>query len=207
MLLSTLTAVHWLCRTNIIVVDSTPNSVIFLKISKSLSPAKFVHVPLYAVGLPSFSPVVKALSLPLNIFPIFPSSPCTLSPSKLGRGPPKLLRYSCFATIGEGVRLGRDSTEELESRCLRLVSKASISERMLRSSSLEVGVRCRRSGRVRGVPSMNLEGRRFPLRTVEGTVVGTVIGPFIDELDISTCVSWLTGCWMNDGWSLCLLLK
>ena len=75
---------------------------------------------------------------------------------------PKLLLDSCFPTIGDGSVPFEcsDSTEEFESRCFRFFSNSSISERMLKRSSLDVGVLCRRSGRVTAEPSMNLEGRR-----------------------------------------------
>lgn len=50
---------------------------------------------------------------------------------------------------------------------------------MLRNSSLEVGVRCRRSGRVSGDPSMNFEGRRARFGLfVGGLDIFEVLGSF-----------------------------
>jgi len=56
--------------------------------------------------------------------------------------------------------------EESEpARCFRFFSMASISDSMFRRNSLDEGFRWRRSGRVRGDPSMNLDGRGARLGT------------------------------------------
>lgn len=121
-----------------------------------------LHVADFALSL-SFPLAVNARSRPLNFWLSFSSTCVVLSlSSKLGRDVPKLFRASRLPTIGEYWAVGetaRDSAEECEFRCFRFFSNSSISERILRNCSCDVGVRLRRSGRVKGDPSMNREGR------------------------------------------------
>jgi hypothetical protein len=79
--------------------------------------------------------------------------------SKIGLAAPKLLLPSA-GLEGAPFEEENDSTKEVVFWCCLFFSKSSISERMLKNNSFDVGVRERRSGRVDGEPSMNFEGRR-----------------------------------------------
>ena len=73
----------------------------------------------------------------------------------------------------------RESSEDDEPRCWRrfFSSHLSISARMVWKSWLEVGVRCSSSGRVRGVPSTNLEGRRARFDAEGADILRSLIDP------------------------------
>jgi hypothetical protein len=75
----------------------------------------------------------------------------------------------------------------------RAASWASISDRMWKKCELEVGVRCRSSGRVSSLPSVNFERRRGRVwirrRGGEG---GEGVG-------FAIAIFWVLGVWLSEG--------
>lgn len=175
--------------------------------SKSYPHPTTFQVPGYGAIFSSFSrPPVKALSRPTNFEP-FLSSNASLTTSRLGLPTPVLRLPSRSEKLFLGDSLiglpfddTRESTEELDPRCLRFFSNSSISERMLKNSSFEVGVCWSSSGPVAGDPSMNFEGRRAPFWVGDDVCEDILVGFGAVFVAVFLFVCGSRGCVLGECW-------